>query len=163
MKRNALVSGLVALLLVSAAEASQPSAEAEHEVRTALKGFLTAFEHGDLEAMEAAFADDAVTFPRAIMSTSPPAEIRTEDYKRVVGLDPQMRELIARWRASGDPPPYIRLDPKDLEIRVFSEAALATFHLERDGSLSRRTFVLAKRAGAWKVVHLHASNVVGSD
>ena len=55
----------------------------------------------------------------------------------------------------------MELEPKDLEIVVFTDAALATFHLEGNNRVSRRTFVLAKREGLWKIVHLHASNVEG--
>jgi ketosteroid isomerase-like protein len=32
-----------------------------------------------------------------------------------------------------------------------------------DDALSRRTFVLVYQDGSWKIVHLHASNVLGSD
>jgi len=55
------------------------------------------------------------------------------------------------------------LEPRDLEVQMFADAALVTFHLENGRSLSRRTFVLSKESGLWKIVHLHASNVVGSE
>jgi hypothetical protein len=42
---------------------------------------------------------------------------------------------------------------------------LATFirAFEDGRALSRRTFVLAREEGSWKIVHLHASNVVSSE
>ncbi|NIV49411.1 MAG: hypothetical protein GWN46_22730, partial [Gammaproteobacteria bacterium] len=64
------------------------------------------------------------------------APIVAERYRRVVGLDPQMEGLVAAWEASGEAPPYLDIDPVDLEIRMFGNAALATFHLggdEEDG------------------------------
>jgi hypothetical protein len=89
--------------------------------------------------------------------------IQVAAYRRARGIDPQMREVVALWRASRPGPPYVRLEPRDLAIELFGDAALATFHLENGPSLSRRTFVLARRDGVWRIVHLHASNVIGSN
>ena len=142
---------------------SAPPIDEEAEVLAALTTFLRAFENGDLDAMEASFSDDASTFPRVVMSSETVTPIDTADYRRVTGLDPGMRELIASWQDSPAGPPYMTLAPKDLEIRVFTDAALVSFHLESGARLSRRTFVLGKEEGSWRIVHLHASNVVGSD
>ena len=135
----------------------------EAEVRRVLTDFLQAFENGNLAVMEASFAADSVTFPRAIMSAEMTGPINTDEYLRVNGLDPQMRMLIAGWESSSASAPYLDLDPLDFEIKMFSDAALATFHLRNDSTLSRRTFVLAIRNDAWKIMHLHASNVVGTE
>ena len=67
------------------------------------------------------------------------------------------------WHASDEEPPYMLLDPLDLVIQLYGDAALATFHLIDGDALSRRSFVLAKRAGDWKIVPLHASNVISSE
>ena len=131
------------------------------EVTAALTRFLRAFENGELEVMEAAFASDATSFPRARVSYEAAPDLRAADYHRTRGMGPQMRELVVGFRASDAEPPYMRLEPKDLEIIVFTDAALATFHLEGNNRVSRRTFVLAKRESVWKIVHLHASNVEG--
>ena len=134
--------------------------EEEEQVRGAIESFLQAFENGDLDAMKSAFADDATTFPRAIMSYQPSPDVRVSKYRRVRGLDPQMIELVAR-RKNREGPPNTSIEPQDLEIKLLNDAALVTFHLGRNNRLSRRTFVLAKRSGAWRIVHLHASNVRG--
>ena len=64
------------------------------------------------------------------------------------------------WITNGS---YLNIEPADLEIRIFGDAALATFHLVgNDKRLGRRTFVLALIDDAWKIVHLHASNVYGA-
>ncbi len=151
-------TGRVALLVLIAAGAGA----SEQEVGAVLDGFLRAFENGDIESMEAAFAEDALTFPRSIMATDLDMDIDVRDYRRVTGIDPQMRALIDRLKAEGRTPPYLSLDPQDLDIRVYGDAAVATFHLT-GARLGRRTFVLAKLDGEWKIVHLHASNVVGSE
>ena len=148
-----------ALLLVSLA---QPVHAAEDEIRGALESFIAAFENGDIEAMEAAFAADAVTFPRAIMAQEHERDIEVSKYRRVRGIDPQMRELIDSLKASGRSKPYLNIEPVDLEIQVFGKAALATFHLAGDDTLGRRTFVLALIDDEWKIVHLHASNVTSA-
>jgi len=80
---------------------SAKASETEEEVYEALKSFISAFELGDFEAMEAAFARDAVTFPRSIMANGFGEEIEVSRYRRVRGIDPQMRELITGLQASG--------------------------------------------------------------
>jgi hypothetical protein len=57
----------------------------------------------------------------------------------------------------------MKLEPKDLKITQLKEAAIVTFHLENGKSLSRRTLVLSKKDGTWKIIHLHPSNVVSSE
>ncbi len=131
----------------------------ESEILEAMESFITAFENGDIEAMEASFSPNAVTFPRAIMAYEYDGEIDVAQYRRVRGIDPQMRELIDSLKKSGRERPYLDIQPKDLEIQVFGEAALVTFHLGGGDSIGRRTFVLARIDDAWKIVHLHASNV----
>ena len=155
----ALVSGI---LMTACAERSH-SPNDEHEIVSVLSEFIRAFENGDLERMETYFAEDALTFPRAIMSSDTESPIDSSEYRRVIGIDPQMKQLISRFSEAGAEPPYMELTPEDLEVQMFSNAAVVSFHLEDGASLSRRTFVLARREGQWRIVHLHASNVVGSN
>ncbi|HAK54987.1 MAG: nuclear transport factor 2 family protein [Vicinamibacterales bacterium] len=162
VKCQVLVFAAVLAGLWQAGAGAQPGVAAEDEVRAVLTDFLRVFENGEVDAMEAAFTD-ATVFPRAIMGREPAEPIRVAAYRRQRGLDPQMREVVAEWRASRPGPPYVALEPRNLEIEVFGDAALATFHLENGPSLSRRTFVLANRDGVWRIVHLHASNVVESN
>lgn len=151
-------AGCLALVLLVALLPVNNAAASEAEIRATVTAFLRAFERGDIETMEAAFAEDAVTFPRVVMSSLGRPGIDPADYRRVRGIDPQMRVLIDAFKAGDKPPPYLRLEPRDLLIQLFGDAAVVTFHLE-GRRLARRTFVLAKTAGQWKIVHLHASNV----
>ena len=164
MKNN--ISHLIVITIFSslllACSTTRQADNDQQEVMTALTNFVQAFENGDLATMEASFAVDATDFPRAVMSNNNSSSIQNSDYKRVVGIDPQMRRLISMWSANNDEPPYISLDPLDLEVKMFSDAALVTFHLIDGDALSRRSFVFSKREGEWKIVHLHASNVVSS-
>jgi len=129
-----------------------PAAEnANDEVRRTLTAFLTAFDNLDWEAFRNCFADDAtVYFPsqRANRATGR-AEIETT-----------FRQVFERIRATKSAPPYLNLEPADLNIQVFRDTAVATFHLyDLPNMIGRRTVVLEKRAGEWKIVHLHASNI----
>jgi ketosteroid isomerase-like protein len=52
------------------------------------------------------------------------------------------------------------VQPRDMEIQLFGNIAITTFHLDdRAGFLNRRTIILNKTKGGWKIVHLHASEV----
>ena len=54
----------------------------------------------------------------------------------------------------------MQLSPQDLKIQLLSEGvALVTFHLVEGTTLSRRTIILERSSGGWKIVHLHASNL----
>lgn len=128
--------------------------EPAQQVREAVERFLSPFERGDIAAMEAAFARDATAFPRSVMASNRDFDIDLADFRRVRGMDPQMREIAAQIGQR----PALRLEPRDLEVRLYGRAAVVTFHLDGD-CLGRRTLVLAACDGEWKIVHLHASNV----
>lgn len=132
----------------------------EEEVMATLDNFLRAFENGDFETMEALMTNDAYIFPRAIMSNEITEPIDNANYKRIYGLDPQMKMVINSISESGKEPPFMSLEPKDLKITMLNEAAIVTFHLEKGKSLSRRTIVLAKNNDRWQIIHIHPSNVV---
>ena len=53
------------------------------------------------------------------------------------------------------------IQPRALKIQLFGNVAIATFHLDdREGFMSRRTIVLKKTKVGWKILHLHASEVL---
>jgi ketosteroid isomerase-like protein len=73
-------------------------------------------------------------------------------------FEANFRKVFEQIRAGRTHPPYMNLQPQDLEIQSYGEIAIATFHLDdRPGVLNRRTIVLRRRKGQWKIVHLHAS------
>ena len=149
-------AALVLVLMVARAAAS------EDQVREAVEGFLSAFELGDVTTMEAAFASNAVSFARSDMANGLDEEIDVSAYRRVRGMPAQMRELISDLKASGREPPYFSIRPQDLEIQMYGDVALVTFHLVSGKNLGRRTLVLALIDDKWKIVHLHASSVLGT-
>jgi ketosteroid isomerase-like protein len=167
MKIFQLVILISALLTISIFQTScnskEQSVDEEKEVMAALDKFLRAFENGDFETMEASMTNDAYIFPRVIMSNDVTKTIESTNYKRIKGLDPQMKQVINNIRESRKQPPFMKIEPKDLKITMLKEAAIVTFHLENGKSLSRRTIVLAKNDDIWKIVHIHPSNVVSSE
>jgi hypothetical protein len=58
-------------------------------------------------------------------------------------------------------PPYMKLDPADIRIdRLSADVTLVTFHLFDGRTVNRRTLVFQRLNRSWKIVHIHASNVV---
>ena len=54
----------------------------------------------------------------------------------------------------------MHLQPRDLRVQIIGAAAIVTFELDdRPGFVNRRTLVLRKAGGVWKITHLHASEV----
>jgi ketosteroid isomerase-like protein len=131
----------------------------EDQVREALDGFLSAFELGDITAMKAAFASNATSFPRSFVKNGTDEVIDISAYRRERGIPAQMRELISVVNASGREPPYFSIEPQNLEIQMYGDVALVTFHVGNKERLGRRTLVMAQIDDKWKIVHLHASNV----
>ena len=104
--------------------ADRPSVDEQSEVLAALTTFLRAFENGDLDQMQASFAQESRSFPRTVMSSGTTGPIETTAYRRVTGLPPGIRTLISSWEDNPAGPPYMTLDPKDLEVQMFRDAAV---------------------------------------
>lgn len=157
-RRLAMGAAVAGAAAASTAKAADLRAEAE----VALRAFLRAFENNDLETMEAAFAAEATSFDPVIADPKGSGPVDVAALRRKPGMPPAMRALVqaSRKAAPGAGPPYRNLDPKDLLVQTDGEMALCTFHLQLPMSLARRTIVLVRRSGAWKVLHIHASNVV---
>lgn len=155
-RRIALAVGLAAGPAVAAAASTE---DARASAEAALRAFLHAFENDDLAVMEASFAPDAVCFDPVVASAKGSATLDLQALHRKPGMPATMRALVESSLKTGAGPPYRRLDPKDLLVQTDGQMALCTFHLEAPTNLARRTIVLIRRAGAWKILHIHASNV----
>ncbi|MBY0566552.1 MAG: nuclear transport factor 2 family protein [Hyphomonadaceae bacterium] len=134
--------------------ASQTGAEPQ-SAESVLISFLRAFEDCDLPRMEAAFAEDATYFDRALAT-------ETQDlssYRRGRGMPAGMRRLAQQLPTTRPGPPYHRLTPEDLLIQEVGDVAVCSFHLPSQSALGRRTIILRRRAGRWKIMHIHASNI----
>jgi ketosteroid isomerase-like protein len=55
------------------------------------------------------------------------------------------------------------IQPKGMKVQMFGDFAIATFHLDdRAGLVNRRTIVMTKTPAGWKIVHLHASELLSA-
>lgn len=141
------------LSLIPAPISGQTKAEdrAKAEVQKTLGEFITAFDNLDWEKFRSAFADDATVFyPRGFPGRASGRDEFEKNFKTVF-------EQIRTRRSS---PPYMDIQPRQLEIQVLGSIAIATFHLDdKPHFLNRRTIVLQRSSDGWKIVHLHASEV----
>src|SRR5882724_84566 len=114
-----------------------------------LQDFIRAFDNLEWDQFRGFFADDATVFyPRGFTKR---ASGRRE-------VEANFRKVFEQIRAGRTQPPYMYLQPRDLQIQRYGDIAIATFHLDdRPGVLNRRTIVLRRRKDQWKIVHLHAS------
>jgi len=114
-----------------------------------LQDFIRAFDNLEWDQFRGFFADDATVFyPRGFVNR---ASGRLE-------FEANFRKVFEQIRAGRTQPPYMDLQPRDLHIQRYGDIAIATFHLDdRPGVLNRRTLVLRKMKGQWKIIHLHAS------
>lgn len=120
-------------------------------VMKAVTTFVGAFNSFNWETFRSSFADDATMFHP------------TWDHaRRVKGRG----EIEAAWLdifpEFKDPKNMKRLeiDPKDINLQLYGETAIVTFHLGNGTEfLSRRTVVMVKKKREWKIVHIHASRI----
>jgi uncharacterized protein (TIGR02246 family) len=115
--------------------------------------FLQAFEELDLQAFVQAFADDATVF---FPHPEPAARFQGR-----AAIAAQFEHVFAAIRAAATSgPPWHRLDPQELCVQLLApDTAVVTFHLLNVTRLARRTLVLKRADGGWRIAHLHASNV----
>lgn len=140
---------------IASAAASVPARTTRVQTPTALlHAFLAAFENCDIELMESFFAPDATYFDRF-----PPGPQSAAGYVRGHGMPTGTRELCSRLSKVRSSPPYHSVEPKDLLVQYYHDAAVCTFHLTGGQTLGRRTMVLNRRGSHWKIIHIHASNV----
>jgi len=79
---------------------------------------------------------------------------RIEGRDAVVGA---FRDIFGDFPEREPGPPYLSIDPLDVDVRASGQMAVVTFHLGDEPPYNRRTLVFEKREGRWLIVHLHAS------
>ena len=114
-------------------------------LQATLEAFLGGLRALDWERMRDTFAPDAQVFF--------PFDDRP---RRVEGLGAIEGAFRAFFAASSGKGP-IDLKPLDVATQIHGDTALVSFHLERPNGIGRRTLVLRREAGRWRIAHLHAS------
>ena len=124
----------------------------ESEIQAFVDQFLRAFENLDMSAFIACFSDEATAF---FPSPEPPLRVSGK-----ADIQCRFEIVFAGIRQSATSgPPFHQLPARDLLIQVMNpETALVSFHLFNAERTARRTLVLVKSDGQWRILHLHASN-----
>lgn len=136
MRRIALV------LLLAAGCASTPRGD----VRDAMSAFLSALNRLDAAAINAWFAEDATAF-------FPTAKAERLDGKPSIAAVFDQYVEATKKNVAGT-----NIVAEDLRVQEAGNVAVVTFNVHNPSAVSRRTFVWRWSAGAWRIVHMHASN-----
>ena len=140
-------------LAVAQGAKPQTTGREETEVLQLIASFIRAFDNLDWTAFRSCFADNATVFypeffPRRIAGGMNLQQSWQKVFQNI-------KSQSGKRRA-----PYMDLKPIDTRVQLMSDTAIVTFHLDHGGTgVGRRTLVLRKSAGTWRIVHLHASNV----
>ena len=123
----------------------------EQSVRTIVGALVNALNNADDDRIMALFSPQAsVFFPL------PESAARVQG---TASLRAAFSAFFSDVRRQGSGPPYSKLSPQDIDVTVFGDVALVTFHLSGKIVLSRRTLVLSRHESGWFIEHLHASNI----
>jgi ketosteroid isomerase-like protein len=120
-------------------------------VEQVINDFLVPFSSRDVAGFMAYFAEDATVFFPPSASGAPPGRVQGR-----ANVARAFDELFKRVGVTPGPRPTIR--PLDPLVQQFGDTAIVTFHLGTDASRGRRTLVLRRIGGDWRIVHLHASD-----
>lgn len=143
----ALAGALPATGAIAAAEDRRNAAPAASSPEAAVQAFVAAFNALDRARFDPLFAQDVTLF-----FPSAPFPVRRVEGKEATLL--WFGRFFESLRKRGAGP---GIEPRDLEVRDYGGVAIATFHLGGGESVSRRTVVLRRQRGQWRIVHLHAS------
>lgn len=112
-----------------------------------IDAFLTALDHGDATIAELFTEDATVFFP---MNDRP---LRSNGREEIGAAFTALFAMPGYQKGRGMP------KPEELRVQRIGEAALVTFQTTNPNVTSRRTFVLRRDGGRWRIVHLHGSNI----
>jgi ketosteroid isomerase-like protein len=121
-------------------------AESNTGVRETLYDFTRTVESLDLDKVAQFFEEDAQMF-------SPLGAFPS----RLDGRAAIMNQFKAIAEAVRQMPVPLKIEPLDLVVREFGDFALLTFHLKLEGPLNRRSFIMRRTGGRWRIAHIHAS------
>ena len=151
-----------ATTLTAAATEKPPLAPPADDPVAIVHAFVSALSNADLDGLLDTFTEDATVFMPAV------DQARVARLAGKAAIREGFRPFFETLRESDKGPPYMVLTPHDLTVQNLGATAIVTFHLgplpeepiDRPLSFSRRTFVVNRTDGGWRIVHLHASNVV---
>jgi uncharacterized protein (TIGR02246 family) len=129
------------LLLMSCATTRDSSPE------QTVDAFIAALDNGDAEIATLFTGDATVFFP---MNDRP---LRANGREEIASAFAALFAMPGYQKGRGMP------KPEALRVQRIGEAALVTFQTTNPNVTSRRSFVLRRDGGRWRIVHLHGSNI----
>ena len=131
------------MILCLMACATAPVAPPIHTI----DAFLVALDAGDPKIAELFTADATVFFP---MNDRP---LRANGREEIAAAFTALFAMPGYQKGKGMP------RPEELQVQRMGGAALVTFQATNPNVTSRRTVVLRRDGGRWRIVHLHGSNI----
>jgi ketosteroid isomerase-like protein len=144
-------------LAFSASAFAQPAAapaRAAGSVEAAVSEFVQAFTTLNEARFDAAWTEDATLFF--------PMPVPKSGGGRFTGKDNVLEVFhlfFASVRKGKTGPDYLNIKPEDVHVQNHGETAIVTFHLTGEQGIARRTLVMRRQKGLWRVAHMHASNM----
>lgn len=112
-----------------------------------IDAFLVALDQGDPKIAELFTADATVFFP---MNDRP---LRADGREEIAAAFAALFAMPGYQKGKGMP------RPEELWAQRIGDAAVVTFQTTNPNVTSRRTLVLRRDGGRWRIVHLHGSNI----
>ena len=130
------------------------SIRAEASVEAAVTEFVQAFTSLDEARFDQAWTDDATLFF--------PMPVPGSGGGRFTGKESVLdvfHRFFASVRQGRTGPDYLKIKPEDMHVQDHGDTAIVTFHLTGEQGIARRTLVMRRETGVWRVAHMHASNM----
>jgi ketosteroid isomerase-like protein len=129
--------------------ASEPSPQ------RAAQGFLSAFDRLEWDQFRSYFADDMTMFFPFAQTPS-----RVDGREAIEKVFENFFRAKRQQLSDAGLPMSQGLNPRDIKVQLAgTDAAVVTFHLGSETNPSRRSLVLRRSGGEWKVIHWHASAI----
>lgn len=154
MKKNLLTSLAFILAMVcclpvtSFCQAEQDSLA----VSNTLNNFIHDFSYLNWQKFTGYFASNATAFFPPSANSPYRANNKTE-------IEAIFTKVFDHARVQKTSPPYLTIEPQNVNIAMAGNVAIVTFTLNDPGMVSRRTLVFEKEQGVWLIIHLHASGI----
>jgi len=132
----------IALLAAPVAQSATPHATAS--------AFLDAFKAMDATRFDRFFAPDVTMF-------FPDGPFPTERVEGQAAVLAAFHSFFDRVRERGRT--TLNIMPLDQRIDQYGDVAVVTFRLDSADAVGRRSVVLRKDGGEWRIAHFHASTV----
>jgi ketosteroid isomerase-like protein len=139
-----VIAALLSVALVAAPLPEPPAPEAT------ASAFIDAFRAMDEARFDRFFAPDVTMF-------FPDGPFPKERVEGRVAVLAAFHSFFKRVKERGRT--TLNIAPLDLRVDGYADVAVVTFRLDNAESVGRRSVILRKVAGEWRIAHFHASTI----